>query len=110
MSSELSPSSGEFSFVSGGLVRAMAPARMLASSASREQQRNSSENRGLSQLREAASTRGVVKTMLPPAHHEPASELWIDLKLAHQGLRKRVDRAEPSFHDNTVDIVLRELC
>lgn len=35
MSSELSPSSGEFSFVSGGLVRAMAPARMVASSASR---------------------------------------------------------------------------
>ncbi len=35
MSSELSPSSGEFSFISGGLVRAMALARMAASSASR---------------------------------------------------------------------------
>ena len=35
MSSELSPSSGEFSFVSRGLVRAMALARMAASSASR---------------------------------------------------------------------------
>ncbi len=35
MSSELSPSSGEFSFVARGLVRAMAPARMAASSASR---------------------------------------------------------------------------
>lgn len=34
MSSELSPSSGEFSFVSRGLVRAMALARMVASSAS----------------------------------------------------------------------------
>ena len=35
MSSELSPSSGEFAFVSGGLVRAMTPARMAASSGSR---------------------------------------------------------------------------
>ncbi|WP_397542046.1 hypothetical protein [Roseovarius salis] len=35
MSSEQSPSSGEFSFVSGGLERAMALARMAASSASR---------------------------------------------------------------------------
>ena len=35
MSSELSPSSGEFSFVSRGLVRVMALARMAASSASR---------------------------------------------------------------------------
>jgi len=35
MSSELSPSSGEFSFVSSGLVRAMALARMAASSDSR---------------------------------------------------------------------------
>jgi len=35
MSSELSPSSGEFPFFSGGLVRAMALARMAASSVSR---------------------------------------------------------------------------
>ena len=35
MSSELSPSSGDFSFISGGLVRAMALARMAASSPSR---------------------------------------------------------------------------
>ena len=35
MSSELSPPGGEFSFVSRGLVRAMALARMVASSASR---------------------------------------------------------------------------
>ena len=35
MSSELSPSSGDFSFVSRGLVRAIALARMAASSASR---------------------------------------------------------------------------
>ncbi len=35
MSSELSPSSGEFSFGSRGLVRAMALARMAANSASR---------------------------------------------------------------------------
>ena len=35
MSSELSPSSGEFSFVAGGLVCAIAPARLAASSASR---------------------------------------------------------------------------
>ena len=35
MSSELSRSSGDFSCVSGGLVRAMAPARMAASSVSR---------------------------------------------------------------------------
>lgn len=35
MSSELSPSSGEFSFISRGLVRAMTLARMAASSASR---------------------------------------------------------------------------
>lgn len=35
MSSELSPSSEEFSFVSRGLARAMALARMAASSASR---------------------------------------------------------------------------
>lgn len=35
MSSELSRSAGEFSFVSGGLVRAMTPARMAASSVSR---------------------------------------------------------------------------
>lgn len=35
MLSELSPSSGAFSFVSRGLVRAMALARMAASSASR---------------------------------------------------------------------------
>lgn len=34
MSSELSPSNGEFSFVSRGLVRAMAAARMVISSAS----------------------------------------------------------------------------
>ena len=35
MSSELSPSSGEFSFVFGGLVRSMALARMMDSSANR---------------------------------------------------------------------------
>ena len=35
MSSELSPSSGEFPFVFGGLVRAMAPTRMAANSVSR---------------------------------------------------------------------------
>jgi len=35
MSSELSPLSGEFSFISRGLVRAMALARMTASSTSR---------------------------------------------------------------------------
>ena len=35
MSSELSPSRGEFPFVSGGLVRVMALARMAASSACR---------------------------------------------------------------------------
>ena len=35
MSSELSPSSGEFSFIPRGLVRIMASARMAASSASR---------------------------------------------------------------------------
>jgi len=35
MSSELSPSNGEFPFISSGLVREMALARMVVSSASR---------------------------------------------------------------------------